>query len=170
MPATVTTSAVGEQFRGVDEVQSQIATLKAKRDQMASTYQPGSPVFRQLDASISSLQSAAAARQSDSRSRGMTQVNLVYENIKTDLLRASAEAQSARQPAQLLATQLDQINQRLEIWKSRATRYDDLQRAVSIQDAAYRTHGHPARGSACRGEPQCRKDFGCGGDRRPGGG
>lgn len=139
VPATVTTSAVGEQFRGVDDVETQIATLKAKRDQMATTYQPGSPVFRQLDASISSLESAAAARNHDSRTRGMTQTNLVYENIKTDLLRASAEAQSARQPAQLLATQLDQINQSLANLEKQSNQYDDLQRSVSIQDAAYRS-------------------------------
>ena len=56
VPQTVTTSAMGEQYRGVDEVQGQIAALKAKRDQMASTYRPGSPVFRQLDASIDSLE------------------------------------------------------------------------------------------------------------------
>jgi succinoglycan biosynthesis transport protein ExoP len=139
VPATVTTSAVGEQFRGLDEVQTQIATLKAKRDQMASTYQPGSPVFRQLDASIGSLEAAAAARNRDARGRGMTQVNLVYENIKTDLLRASAEAQSARQPAQLLATQLGQINQRMADLERLHNQYDDLQRSVSIQDAAYRS-------------------------------
>jgi polysaccharide biosynthesis transport protein len=139
VPATVTTSAAGEQFRGVDDVQSQIATLKAKRDQMATTYLPGSPVFRQLDASISSLESAAAARNHDARGRSMTQVNLVYENIKTDLLRASAEAQSARQPAQLLSTQLAQINQSLADLEKQRNQYDDLQRAVSIQDAAYRS-------------------------------
>jgi len=139
VPATVTTSAAGEQFRGVDDVQSQIATLKAKRDQMATTYLPGSPVFRQLDASIGSLESAAAARNHDARGRSMTQVNLVYENIKTDLLRASAEAQSARQPAQHLSAQLAQINQSLADLEKQRNQYDDLQRAVSIQDAAYRS-------------------------------
>jgi uncharacterized protein involved in exopolysaccharide biosynthesis len=106
---------------------------------MASTYRPGSPVFKQLDASIGSLESAAAARNHDARTRGMTQTNLVYENIKTDLLRASAEAQSARQPAQLLATQLAQINQSLADLEKQSNQYDDLQRSVSIQDAAYRS-------------------------------
>src|SRR5579863_5872344 len=92
VPQTVTTSAAGEQYRGVDEVQGQIAALKAKRDQMESTYRPGSPVFNQLNASISSLEASAGAREHDARTRGMTQTNLVYQNIKTDLLRATAEA------------------------------------------------------------------------------
>ncbi len=139
VPQTVTTSAMGEQYRGVDEVQGQIAALKAKRDQMASTYRPGSPVFRQLDASIDSLESAAAARTHDARTRGMTQTNLVYENIKTDLLRATAEAQGAQQPAQLLATQLNQVNQQISDLESQKNQYDDLNRNVSIEDAAYRS-------------------------------
>lgn len=75
----------------------------------------------------------------DARSRSGTQPNLVYENIKTDLMRASAEAKGAREPAQLLATQLDQINQRLAELDARRTQNDDLQRTVRIQDDTYRT-------------------------------
>lgn len=139
VPQTVTTSAAGEQYRGVDDVQTQIAALKAKRNQMASTYRPGSPVFQQLDASIGSLESSAAARNHDARSRGMTQTNVVYENIKTDLLRATAEAQGAREPAQLLATQLGQVNQQISNLEAQQNQYDDLRRNVSIDDAAYRS-------------------------------
>src|SRR5262249_17973761 len=94
---------------------------------------------RQLDASISSLEAAAAARNHDARSRGMTQTNLVYENIKTDLLRATAEAQGARQPAQLLATQANQVNQLISDLESQKNQFDDLARNVSIEDAAYRS-------------------------------
>ena len=139
VPQTVTTSAVGEQYRGIDDVDAQIATLTAKRNQMASTYQPGSGVFRQLDASISSLQSAAAASRHDARTRGMTQTNLVYENIKTDLLRATAEAQGAKQPAQMLSQQLNQVNQQISDLEAQRNQYNDLQRGVQIQDAAYRS-------------------------------
>ena len=139
VPQTVTTSAAGEEYRGVDDVQGQIATLKAKRDQMESTYRPGSPVFNQLNASINSLEASASARQHDARTRGMTQTNLVYENIKTDLLRATAEAQGAREPAQLLATQLGQVNQEISDLEAQQNQYDDLRRNVSIEDAAYRS-------------------------------
>ncbi len=139
VPPLLTTSAQGETYRGVDDVEGQIATLRAKRDQMAATYRPGSPVFRQLDASISSLEAAARRSKADARGRSSTLPNLVYENIKTDLLRASAEAKGAREPAQLLAQQLDQINQRLADLDAQRSRYDDLQRTVRIQDDTYRT-------------------------------
>lgn len=139
VPQTVTTSAVGEQYRGLDDVDAQIATLKAKRNQMASTYRAGSGVFRQLDASIGSLESAAAASRHDARTRGMTQTNMVYENIKTDLLRATAEAQGAKQPAQMLSDQLKQVNQQIADLEAQRNQYDDLQRAVQIEDAAYRS-------------------------------
>ena len=38
VPPLLSTTANGETYRGIDEVQGQLATLKAKRDQMAATY------------------------------------------------------------------------------------------------------------------------------------
>jgi uncharacterized protein involved in exopolysaccharide biosynthesis len=139
VPPLLTTSANGETYRGIDEVQGQLATLKAKRNQMASTYRPGSPVFKEIDASIASLQSSLGSSRADSRNRASTQPNLVYENIRTDLMRATAEAQGAQQPAQILGTQLDQINQRLADLDTKRTQNDDLQRSVRILDDTYRT-------------------------------
>jgi uncharacterized protein involved in exopolysaccharide biosynthesis len=139
VPPLLTTSAAGETYRGVDDVDGQLATLKAKRDQMAATYRPGSPVFQSIDASIASLQSAAKRSSADARSRSATQPNLVYENIRTDLMRATAQAQGAVKPAQLLSNQLDQINQRLADLDAKRTENDDLQRTVRIQDDTYRT-------------------------------
>ena len=63
----------------------------------------------------------------------------MYENIKTDLMRATAEAVGAQQPAQLLSDQLDQINQRLAQLDTLRTENDNLQRTVHIQDDTYRT-------------------------------
>ena len=139
VPPLLTTSAAGETYRGVDEVDGQLATLKAKRDQMAATYQPGSPIFQSIDASIASLSRAAKTQGADARSRSATQPNVVYENIKTDLMRATAEALGAAKPAALLQAQLDQINQRLGNLDARRTQNDDLQRSVRIQDDTYRT-------------------------------
>ena len=139
VPELVTTTANGETYRGIDQVESQLATLKAKRDQMAATYRPGSPIFAQIDASIQSLQSALGRNRADAKSRYATAPNMVYENIRTDLMRATAEAKGAREPAQLLARQLDHINQRLADLDLQRTRNDDLQRNVRILDDTYRT-------------------------------
>ncbi len=139
VPPLVTTSAPGETYREVDDVDGQLATLKAKRDQMAATYRPGSPVFQSIDASIGSLERAAHKSDAAARSRSATQPNLVYENIKTDLMRATAEAVGAVKPAALLSAQLDQINQRLAELDAKRTQNDDLQRTVRIQDDTYRT-------------------------------
>ncbi len=139
IPPLLKTSADGETYRGVDEVQSQLDTLEAKRKKLAATYKAGSPVFRQLDAEIASLELAARRTRSDSRKRSSTKPNMVYENIKTDLLRAQAQAKSAREPAQMLAKQLKDINQQLSDLNSQRSHYDDLRRAVRIQDDTYRT-------------------------------
>ena len=46
IPPLIKTTAQGETYRGIDTVQSQLDTLEAKRQKLAATYRPGSPVFR----------------------------------------------------------------------------------------------------------------------------
>ena len=139
VPQDVTSSAMGGQYQAADSAESQLDALRAKRSQLASTYRPGSEVFQQLDAQISSLSAAVGARNKEARARSVTQPNMVYQNIKTDYLRAAAAAASARQPEQVLAQQLDQINQRITELENDQNQYDNLTRAVQIQSDTYRT-------------------------------
>jgi uncharacterized protein involved in exopolysaccharide biosynthesis len=139
VPATVTSSAMGEQYHAADSAEAQLDQLRAKRSQMASSYQPGSPVFQQLDAQIASLSAAARARSSESRSRSATQPNPVYQSIKTDYLRAAAEATSAREPARVLSQQLNDLNTRMGDLENQRNQYEDLTRAVQIQNDTYKT-------------------------------
>ena len=139
VPQDVTSSAMGGQYQAADSAESQLDALRAKRSQLASTYRSGSEVFQQLDAQISSLSAAVGARNKEARARSVTQPNMVYQNIKTDYLRAAAAAASARQPEQVLAQQLDQINQRITDLENDQNQYDNLTRAVQIQSDTYRT-------------------------------
>jgi uncharacterized protein involved in exopolysaccharide biosynthesis len=139
VPANVSSSAFGEQFHTADDAESRLDQLQAKRNQLATTYRPGSPVFDQLDAQIQSLSAAARARTGEARSRSASQPNIVYENIKTDYLRSAAEATSAREPIQVVGNQLAQINARLTDLEAQRNPYDDLTRAVQIQNDTYRT-------------------------------
>jgi uncharacterized protein involved in exopolysaccharide biosynthesis len=139
VPANVSASAAGEQYHAVDEAETQLDTLRAKRSQMASSYRPDSDVFKQLDAQIASLQSAAHARTQEAKSRASSTPNVVHQNISTDYLRASAEAASAREPQQILGKQLADINQRLAALESERNQYDDMVRSVQIQNDTYRT-------------------------------
>lgn len=139
VPPTSTSSAMGEQFHAADSAEAQLDQLRAKRSQMATSYNPGSAVFHQIDAQIAALSSAAKLRSGEARSRSATQPNVVYQSIKTDYLRASAEATSARQPADVLTQQLAQINAHLGDLENVRNQYDDLQRAVAIQNDTYKT-------------------------------
>jgi uncharacterized protein involved in exopolysaccharide biosynthesis len=139
VPQNVTSSAMGGQYQAADSAESQLDALRAKRSQLASTYRPGSEVFQQLDAQISSLSAAVGARNNEARSRSVSQPNVVYQNIKTDYLRAAATAASARQPEQVLAQQLDQINRRISELENDQNQYDNLTRAVQILSDTYRT-------------------------------
>jgi uncharacterized protein involved in exopolysaccharide biosynthesis len=139
VPQNVTSSAMGEQYHTVDSAEAALDDLKAKRSRLASVYQPGSEVFQQLDAQIGSLSAAARTRNREARSRSASEPNVVYQNVKTDYLRAAAAADSNRQPEQVLGQQLEQINQHLSDLEAAQNRYDDLTRAVQIQGDTYRT-------------------------------
>jgi uncharacterized protein involved in exopolysaccharide biosynthesis len=139
IPANVTTSATGEQYHAADDAESRLDQLRAKRSEMSSNYLPSSEIFKRLDAQIASLSAAAKARTKEAVSRKATQPNLVYQNIKTDYLRAVAEASSAREPRDVLASQLKDLNQQLSGLEKERNTYDDLQRAVQIQNDTYRS-------------------------------
>ncbi len=139
VPATSTSSAIGEQYHAADSAEAELDQLRAKRSQMATTYRSGSAVFNQIDAQIAALSSAAKARSGEARGRSSTQPNLVYQSIKTDYLRAAAEATSARQPVDVLTQQLAQINAHLADLETERNQYDDLTRAVQIQNDTYKT-------------------------------
>ncbi len=138
VPAETTSSATGEQYQSVDTAEGELDRLRAKRSQMLSTYQPGSPMLRQLDAQIASLGHAVHARTGEGRSRVSRAPNKVYESIKTDFLRAQAQARSASQPVDVAQVQLDEINARLAALEQDQIRYADLTRAVQIQSETYR--------------------------------
>ena len=113
IPENVTSSAMGEQYRAVDDAESRLDQLHAKRNEMAANYLPTSEVFKQIDAQIASLTAAAKTRDKEAKSRSTTQPNVVHQNIRTDYIRAAAEATSAKEPLDVLMRQLGQINDRL---------------------------------------------------------
>ena len=79
------------------------------------------------------------ARTGEARGRTAYQPNPVNQSIRTDYLRAAAEATSAREPKQVLEQQLAQINARIGDLETQRNQYDDLMRAVQIQNDTYRT-------------------------------
>src|SRR5258708_4802765 len=105
---------------------------------MASTYQPDSPVFQQLDAEIKALTAIAKQRTQEAQGRAASAPNVVHQNINTDYLRAAAEANSAREPQRVLTGQLADINRQLGELEAQRNKYDDMVRAVQIQNDTYR--------------------------------
>lgn len=139
VPANVSASAPGEQYRTVDDAESKLDALRAKRSQMASNYRPDSPLFQQVDAEIAALQAISRQRTKEAQSRASSTPNVVRQNIDTDYIRASAEANSAREPERVLTAQLADINQHLAGLEAQRNKYDDMVRAVQIQNDTYRT-------------------------------
>jgi uncharacterized protein involved in exopolysaccharide biosynthesis len=139
IPQNTSSSAAGEQFRTVDDAETALDALKAKRSEMSSNYLPTSEVFKRIDAQIGSLQAAVSERGREARSRSATKPNEVYQSIKTDYVRAQATVAAALEPQGVLNKQLDDLNKRLNDLEAQRNRFDDLTRAVQIQNDTYRT-------------------------------
>ena len=139
VPANVSASAPGEQYHAADQAEAKLDELKAKRSQMASNYRSDSPLFQEVDAQIASLEAISRQRTKEAQSRSSSTPNVVHQNIDTDYLRASADANSAREPERVLAAQLADINQRVANLEADRNQYDDMTRAVQIQNDTYRT-------------------------------
>ena len=138
VPANVSSQAGAEKYRGVDDTTAKLADLRAKQDQMLSTFQPNSRILNQLQAGISSLQSAEHKAQSSARSRDNSEPNIVYQNIQTDYLRAVADADSAREPMAVLSQQIADTDKRLGVLEGARNQLDDLTRRAQIAEDAYK--------------------------------
>lgn len=139
IPATTTSSAAGEEYQAADSAEARLDQLEAKRSQLASTYRSNSPVFEELDAQINSLKRASNLRNAQSRSRTGYAPNTVYQSIRTDYLRAAAEATSAQQPVDVLKGQLKQISDQISQLEAEQNEYDNLTQQVQIHSDTYRS-------------------------------
>ena len=133
------TAAAGGEYRAGGSAEVRLNELRAERSRLASSYHPGSLVLRELDAQIYSLSRAVSQWTAQSRGRAGYWPNEVYQSIRTDLLRATAQATSATQPVQVLETQLKQINDQLNSLEWEKNQYDNLTQAVQIHSDTYRS-------------------------------
>ena len=142
---------MGEQYHAADTAETQLDELRAKRSQMASTYNPGSEVFQQLDAQIASLSSAAKARTGEARSRAArpSRTWSIRTSRPTTCV-PQPRRPARRQPADVLTQQLAQINAHLDDLETQRNQYDDLTRAVQIQNDTYRRWRSATRPPASR--------------------
>jgi uncharacterized protein involved in exopolysaccharide biosynthesis len=139
LPETASGPMPGGEYRAADSAEVRLNELRTERSRFARSYRPGSLVLRELDAQIRSLSRAVNLRTAQSRSRTGDGPNEVYQSIRTDLLRATAQATSATQPVQVLQTQLKQINDQLKSLEWEKNQYDNLTQAVQIHSDTYRS-------------------------------
>jgi polysaccharide biosynthesis transport protein len=132
-------SAAGEENQAADSAEARLDELKAERSRLARTYRPGSIVLRRLDAQIHWLSRVVNPRSTQSRNGSGYKLSELYQSMRTDLLRATAQAASATQPVQVLENQLKQINNQLNSLESAQREYDNLTQAVQIHSDAYRS-------------------------------
>lgn len=139
IPATANSTGPGDENQAADSAEARLDELKAERSRLARTYRSTSTVLRELDTQIRWLSRAVNLRTAQSRNRTDYKLSELYQSIRTDLLRATAQAASATPPVQVLENQLKQINDQLDSLESEQHEYDNLTQAVQIQSDMYRS-------------------------------
>jgi len=128
-----------EKYRSYDDALSNLAALTQKEKEMMVTYRADSPLLAQLHASIEVSKADVERRRADLTRRDATEPNIVYQNIQTDLLRATADARAFARSVAVQTAQIDGIDQQLGMLESARTGYVDRMRAVEVADNAYRS-------------------------------
>jgi uncharacterized protein involved in exopolysaccharide biosynthesis len=139
VPAMQPEAAGGEKYRSLDDAESKLADLKAKRSQLLATYSPTSPALASLNAEIQTADEDAEARRSEVSSRSAAGVNTVHQTLQTDYLRTSADAESNGEPVRILSDQLHGIDQRLQDLQANRGTFNDLTREQQIAEDTYRS-------------------------------
>jgi succinoglycan biosynthesis transport protein ExoP len=139
VPENIPEQASSEKYRSLDDAESRLADLNAKKSQMLATYNENSPALASLKAGIATAQTEVNSRRTALKSRSTSNVNSVYQTLQTDLLRTSADAQSNAEPVRVLTTQLAAIDRRLtDLQQNRGT-FNDLTREHQIAEGTYRS-------------------------------
>jgi uncharacterized protein involved in exopolysaccharide biosynthesis len=139
VPEKLPDSPSGEKYRALDDARSRLAELRTKQSQMLATYSPNSPAMASLNAGIATAEAEVQARSVEVGNRATTLPNNVYQNLQTDYLRASADAESDIEPVKILTEQMAAINQRLTELQRNSGPFNDLQREHKIAEETYRT-------------------------------
>jgi uncharacterized protein involved in exopolysaccharide biosynthesis len=134
----VQNSASGEKYHAVDDAENRVADLRVKERQMLATYNGSSPMLDQLRASLATAQADVQRNRGQIAGRDASAPNLVFQNIQTDLLRATAESRAFADSVAVLRGQLTAMDTSLQDSEAQRTRLNDLTRAVQINDSAYR--------------------------------
>jgi uncharacterized protein involved in exopolysaccharide biosynthesis len=139
VPKTVPESAGGEKYRSLDDAQIRLADLQNKRSQMMATYKANAPALISLNAGIRAAEQELASRQQVLDKRSSSNVNVVYQTMQTDYLRASADAGANIEPVQVLTQQRDAIDQRLEDLRKSRTEFDNRVRERALAEDIYKS-------------------------------
>ena len=138
IPTTVAAPS-SEKYRSIDDAETRLADLQAKRSQLLATYNANSPALATVEAGLATAQAEAKARRGQLKSRGLSNVNTVYQTVQTDFVRASADVQGNTEPVQILQAQLKGIDDRLRDLQSNRGTFDDLAREREIAETTYKT-------------------------------
>ena len=137
VPATIVNSS-GASYNQVDTAQSRLNALKAQERELIATHGPDWPALTALRASLAEAAATASSMATGVAGRRETQTSEVYNNIKLDLVRATADAESAQQAVLLMVQQAGNVDAQVHKLETIHVGLAERDRQVALADSAYR--------------------------------
>lgn len=137
--SSIVTNSSGDKYRQVDDSQARVNELQARERELTANYGADWPAARALRASIAEARSSTASMAAATAARRTSRTSEVYQNIQTDLLRVSAEAEAGQHAVALMKAQAASMEQQIDKLESHRADLGERQREVDIADSTYRS-------------------------------
>jgi len=138
LPPSLVNSASGEKYHSLDDAQTTLDGLLLKERQMRASYNADSPMLDQLHAAIATATADLKARRGEIGRRDSTAPNLVFQNIQTDLIRATADALANQHAVDALKAQVAALDSQMSALERHHTGLLERSREVDLADNAFR--------------------------------
>jgi uncharacterized protein involved in exopolysaccharide biosynthesis len=135
-PKRLESSSRYNQDATTEEIERGIATLKLERDKLLQDFRPDSRYVRDIETQIRLAEERLETAQSRS-GVSRTEANPVYIGIKSDLVRAEAEAEGTKARVDSLRLQVAAHRQKLKTLNEKAFELEGLRRDVKAAEENY---------------------------------
>ena len=125
------------QQAAAEEIEKGLAALELERDRLLQDFKPDSRYVRDIDTQIELARTRLAEIETEGGSIDRTEINPVYQQLKTELLRAETQLEGARGRLESLQTQVTNLRAELDSLNAKAFELERLRREAQAAEDSY---------------------------------
>lgn len=121
----------------IEEIEKALAALELKRDALLQDFEPGNRYVRDIESQIRLTQERLAQAQTEVEGIDRTEINPVYMELKSELLRVEADLEGSQGRLASLRGHLAECRRQLDELNNAAFEMEGLRRNAQVAEEAY---------------------------------